>query len=451
MECDHQGYYQFRRKLAAGYFGLSLLLLALLGWKISEANRASRAADLAMAGMVAKSMAAHVAELMDAINLPLVKSAQAIGELPEQDLAPAKVGAVLSSALGTADSRFWLFYVNAQGEGVVANNGMAVQGLSFNDKPYFFELAAGGDYFLGAPNVGRVSNRRLFYLSRRVVSPFGAFRGVAVAPIDAEKVAGVFQLSLLNSKMSITMAAADKKIIARVPLFEQSFGIDVARAVEPFEPLGAEGNVETLSPISGDRRMYAYARVGTYPMVVGVGLARDPWWEQLRGDMGAAVAGLAAMLVVAWLSAKLALLRYWRLEDVEARQRRLLDVNRETQDRLEKSQRRLKAITDNMPALVAYLDPDERFVFHNDKDRKLTRFPGGSAQGKTALEVYGPEIHSALEPDLRRVLSGERRERRAPLHRRGQGAFFQTLLRARFRRPGDGGGVLCDGHRHHLL
>ena len=408
MDADHRGYYQFRRKLAAGYVALATLLLVLLGWKISETHRASQAADLAMTGVLAKSMAAHVAELVDAVNLPLVKSAELIGELPERDLAPAKIGAVLSSALGTADSRFWFFYVDAQGMGVVANNGMAVRGLSFKDKPYFFELAAGGDYFLGAPNIGRVSNRRLFYLSRRVVSASGAFRGVVVAPIDAAKVAAVFELALLNAKMSITMAASDKKIIARVPLFENSFGLDVAAAVAGFKPLGARGSLEVLSPVSGDRRMYSYAQVGTYPMIVGAGLARDPWWEQLRGDAGVAVVGLSAMLVVAWLSAKLALLRYWRLEDVEARQRRLLDLNRETQDRLEKSQRRLKAITDNMPALVAYLDRDERFVFHNDQDRKLTRFPGGSAQGKTALEVYGPEIYATLEPDLRRVLSGER-------------------------------------------
>lgn len=427
MDGDHGGYYQFRRKLAAGYMALAILLLALLGWKIGEAERANRAADLAMTRMIAKSMAAHVAELLDATDQPLIKSAQDIGALAERDLTPAKVGALLSSAMGTADSRYWLFYVNEKGLGVAGNNGMAPSGLSFVDEPYFFALAGNSDerYFLGAPEVGRFANRRLFHLSRRVVSPTGAFRGVVVAPIDAAKVAAVFELSLLNAKMSITMAATDKKIIARAPLFEKSFALDVAQAVAEYGPFGAEGAVDAVSPISGDHRIFSYAQVGAFPMIVGVGLARDPWWRQLGGDMGAAVVGLAAMLLVAWLSGKLALLRYWQLEDIEARQRNLLREREIDQDRIEKSERRLRAITDNMPALVAYLDRDERFVFHNDKDGKLTRYPGGTAQGKTALEVYGPEIYATLEPDLRRVLAGERVSVERRYIDEGQERFFK--------------------------
>ena len=143
-------------------------------------------------------------------------------------------------------------------------------------------------------------------------------------------------------------------------------------------------------------------------MIVGVGLARGPWWRRLEKDAGAAVVGLAAMLLVGWLSGKLALLRYWRLEEAEARQRGLLLENRLAHERLAESQRRLRAIVDNMPALVAYLDRDERFVFHNNRDDKLTRFPGGTAQGKTALEMYGEDIYATLRPDIRRALAGER-------------------------------------------
>lgn len=46
---------------------LAVLLFALLRWKIIVAEQAKRAADLAMIGVVAKSMAAHVEELSSII------------------------------------------------------------------------------------------------------------------------------------------------------------------------------------------------------------------------------------------------------------------------------------------------------------------------------------------------------------------------------------------------
>lgn len=150
MDGDHRGYYQFRRKLAAGYAALAILLISLLGWKIVASERATRAADLSITEAIAKSMAAHVEELTDAVNQPLTKAALDIAALPDRDMTASKVEALLSSATGTADARFWLLFVNEKGVGVAASNGMSANGLSFADEPYFFDLARHSEppYFL---------------------------------------------------------------------------------------------------------------------------------------------------------------------------------------------------------------------------------------------------------------------------------------------------------------
>lgn len=406
----HRGFYQFRRKLSVGYVILAGLLLTLMAWKIIEGEQSSRASELAMTGAVARSMSGHVAELVEAADQPLRECAKLIGELNDSDITASKIETLLSSRIGAGDSRFWFFYVDEQGRGLASSNGLSMRGASFSDRPYFEKLAApdGADFFVGDPSIGRLSGRRSFFVSRRVVAKSGQPRGVVVASIDASKVADVFELARLNSDMSLTVAATDKKIIARAPLFETTFGVDVAGALKDFGPIAWNGNLDAVSPITGDRRVFSYARVGSYPMIVGVGIVREPWWAKMRGDLGVAVAALAMLLTVAWLSGKLALLRFWRLEELEAGQRTLLAGMGEARQKLEVSDRRLRAIMDNMPALVAYLDAEERFVFHNAADKKLTRYPSGTAQGKTALEVYGPEIYATLQGDIQQALSGQR-------------------------------------------
>ncbi|QJE02505.1 diguanylate cyclase [Massilia forsythiae] len=427
MEDIHRGFYQFRQKLSVGYAILAGLLVSLLAWKISQADQASRDSELAMTGVIARSMAAHVADLVEAADQPLRKCVEKIGELDASEIKPSQVGALLSSTMGTGDSRFWFFYVDAHGVGLASSNGLVMGATSFADRPYYARLVAsrGADYFVGSPLVGRLSGRRVFFLSRPVVSKSGQTRGVVVASIDAAKVADVFDLARLNRDMSITMAATDKKIIARAPLFEQTFGLDVASAVNDMGLLGWNGSLETVSPITGDRRIFSYARVGSFPMIVGVGLAREPWWAKMRGDLGVAVVALALLLTVAWLSGKLALLRFWRLEELEAEQRALLADMGEARRKLEISDRRLRAIMDNMPALVAYLDTEERFVFHNAADQKLTRYPSRTAQGKTVLEVYGPEIYATLRGDIRQALSGQRVKAERRYVDNGQELFFK--------------------------
>ncbi len=305
------------------------------------------------------------------------------------------------------DSRFWLLFIDAAGKGVVASNGLAVNGVSFADRSYFREAAAtrDGEPHVGGPVYGRVSKRKVFFLSRRVESPSGKFLGVVAAPVDASRVANVFEKSRLGPAMSIAVVTLDYRVIARAPLFEESFGADLTSLARSLSPLAKSAGIEADSPFTGERRLYSLARVGSLPLVVVVGISRDKWMAGFRSDLIAAAAGLVAALVVAFFSGKFALEQYERLERVEEAQRILIEQLGAAKEELAREERRLRVIADAVPARVAYINADERYTFHNFGEHGA---PIGAVMGKTLLETHGAEIYELIKDDARRALAGER-------------------------------------------
>ena len=408
MSEEHQGYYRFRRKLALGYLALGALLIGILAWKTVSAYRAERISAISVTAQSASAMAAHVTELIDAVDQPLKDSARAIAALGALPLTPENVTPMLATSSLALDSRFWLLFIDVKGRGVVASNGLNVQGVSFGEQPYFKAPAAGQtEIFIGAPDIGLVSKRRVFFLSRRVESKRGEFLGVVAAPILAQRVADFFERARMEPSMSIALATQDARILARAPLFEESFGADISAFISAFaSPLPSSGSFAATSPFQSGLRMFSYAPVGKYPLVVAVGVSRDSLLARLRDDFIAAALSLAAVLFVALLSGRLALRQYWRMELIEAELRAVIADLATAKIELAGSERRIRLIADNLPARVAYINADERFTYHNAGAGSGA--PLGAQMGKTAREVYGAELYDQLKADMRKALSGER-------------------------------------------
>ena len=74
---------------------------------------------------------------------------------------------------------------------------------------------------------------------------------------------------------------------------------------------------------------------------------------------------------------------------------------------LEASERRLRAITDNIPAIISHVDRDERYTFSNAFMHRLLGSHEADIVGRTVREVRGDTIYATLEPNIRRALAGE--------------------------------------------
>ena len=75
--------------------------------------------------------------------------------------------------------------------------------------------------------------------------------------------------------------------------------------------------------------------------------------------------------------------------------------------RLRENERLIRSVTDNLPALVCYIDRERRFRFNNRTYEKWLHRPLSSITGRSVAEVYGAEVYARLEPDLERGLRGE--------------------------------------------
>jgi diguanylate cyclase (GGDEF)-like protein/PAS domain S-box-containing protein len=94
----------------------------------------------------------------------------------------------------------------------------------------------------------------------------------------------------------------------------------------------------------------------------------------------------------------------------------------EAERRLRESEERLRLVANSVPALISYVDRDERFRFSN---RTYDRWFGIAHQGmvgRTVREIFGDAAYQEMRPNIARVLAG------------AEVAFEQTFAQAEGRR-----------------
>ena len=96
------------------------------------------------------------------------------------------------------------------------------------------------------------------------------------------------------------------------------------------------------------------------------------------------------------------------------------------QARLAAGEQRLRAITDNLPVLISYIDREERLRFCNETFREWMGIDPAEAIGRPIAEVLGPELYSQRREHLRRSLGGERVEFEFESSARGIERSLQT-------------------------
>lgn len=394
----------------------SLLLLALLGalifWKIGAGIRADRDAAFSQTRSFAQAMAAHVASQVRVVDLSLLRAAEALGDLDAAGLKDPRVASqILALSASASDKSFWIHFLDAEGTGVAASNGLPIAGVSYADRPYFFVHRRNNEagLYVGAPEKGRVSGRRLFFLSRGVFSQEGNLLGVVVASVDAAVLAEVFSSALFQPTLSITLLHSSGLVIARAPLFERSFGFDLSKS-DLFRHWKStpKGSYEGRSMVDGQMRVFSHQSVGAAPLAVAIGIAIDPWNRAISGDAAVALAALGVAALALWLVGRFALRSFERLARSDEEQRRLNEELRLARDENARGEKRVRTIADSLPALVAYVDADERYVFHNSYYRTLLGADADRMLGRSVRDALGREIYEGIKGHVRSALGGER-------------------------------------------
>ena len=78
-----------------------------------------------------------------------------------------------------------------------------------------------------------------------------------------------------------------------------------------------------------------------------------------------------------------------------------------TEQQLSSEKERLRAITDNMPALISQIDADERYLFANSAYKAWFDLDEGRLKAMTVQTFMGEEAYAAAKPMIERALQGE--------------------------------------------
>ena len=221
-------------------------------------------------------------------------------------------------------------------------------------------------------------------------------------------------------------------------------GVVLARSIDPNHWLGKSIQGLANQPdgtrdgpsADGVERIAGLTTSRAVPWRVYVGLPKDialaPVYARLRGNLLTAAAALFVGLLLAGLVGESIASPLRRLSDDAAefgagnlahRSRTqgggevatlgmtLNAMAEQLQGRAREllaTQDQLRQVTNNLPALISYLDTEERFRFANGVyETWLGRYPG-DLLGKSLLDLYGPEAYDGFKHHIQRAQDGER-------------------------------------------
>src|SRR5687768_3767532 len=114
---------------------------------------------------------------------------------------------------------------------------------------------------------------------------------------------------------------------------------------------------------------------------------QTPWPQGVMLD--ALVAGSALLLAIAVLMT-----------------RRSIERTAAAEEALRESEERLRLVANNVPALISYLDREQRYRFSNRTYDDWLGIAHDQMHGRSVAEVFGAEVYGRMRPHIERVLAG---------------------------------------------
>ncbi|KQQ32792.1 hypothetical protein ASF61_14780 [Duganella sp. Leaf126] len=382
-------YLRFRRRLLTGLLLTAALAITVVVTQVRTSYVEREQAMQSQTDHYVKAMEAYVLHALQSVDLAMFGIANAIKVLPStQHPSPAAIADLLSARAANFNVDYWLTFLDTEGNVVATSLDLDIRNQNYAERDYFKvhrDNRHGNQPFIGAPVVGKYTGTRLFFVSRRVENAKGEFIGVLLAPLDVKRYAALFDNSRFSADMSITLLYRDGRVIARSPMFEQSFARDLSNS-QLFREIAKApaGTYKAVGLIDGLHRIYSYRVFDRYPLVMLVGSSDAEAVRQRDRSYLVAGAGLVCLLLLMTICGAYILRTYARQEERELRIRALLGESRDMEQRLRANQESMK-----LSALLFH-NIGEAMMVTDAAGRILTVNPAFSQlSGYTEQEVIG--------------------------------------------------------------
>jgi signal transduction histidine kinase len=270
----------------------------------------------------AEVLRAHATKVFETQELVLDTMEDMVRGTPDEVLRRPEASARLAALAARLEQTVSLWIADAEGSIVAASLPWS-PALNVAETDYFRAQIEGPvPRFVGTPFVGRTTGMPSFSMSRRRPAEDGRFAGtlhVAVSPRYFEE---NFRLADRGAGAA-ALLREDGVVLARNPPAERGarLGPDspMRRALEEGQMAGV---ITGVSSLDGTPRLYAFRRIGPFPVYVGYGVdmpARLAAWRQGIARYGLAALASALLLSAAtWLAWRSAASRASALSALQA-------------------------------------------------------------------------------------------------------------------------------------
>jgi len=360
---------------------------------------------------------------------------------------PLEVAGDAESAFAFLDSRPSLSalfdavgIIGADGRALVVLPGRDLSGRDYSDRAYFKETMKTGRSVISQPFLARPLNEPMVIITAPIFDREQRVTGMLIGALQLLKPnflggladarigrGGHFSLLSLDRKVVVSHDRA--RIMSDGPAPGQSQLFDQLMR----EPRGWS---EGIAIQTGPHALVAFKRLARMPWVLVAATPVEEAFAPIAGAQRRTLIAAALLLlllpIIAWLgiarllkpltalhdgiqglrrdptsTALLASARSDEIGDVANQFIALLEESRASGRAFAESEQRLRTITDNTPALIAYLDADLRYRFVNGAYELWFGRSPDAYIGRQVCEMMGAVDYQVLAPHLKRALAGE--------------------------------------------
>ncbi|MDR7047833.1 diguanylate cyclase (GGDEF)-like protein/PAS domain S-box-containing protein [Duganella sp. 3397] len=386
-------YLRFRRRLLTGLCLTAALAITVVIAQVRTSYVEREQAMRSQTDHYAKAMEAYVLHALQSVDLAMIGFANAIKVLPNAQNGAA-VSELLSARAANFNADYWLSFLDTKGNVIATSLDIDIEGHNYAERDYFkahLDNRYGNRPFIGAPVIGKYTGAKLFFVSRRAENAKGEFIGVLLAPLDVRRYVALFDNSRFTADMSITLLYRDGRVIARSPLFEQSFGRDLSGG-ELFRQLrnGNSGTYKAVGIVDGLHRIYSYRVFEQLPLIMLVGSSDADAVRQRDRSYLVAGAGLVCLLFLMTAGGIFSLRTHARQEARELRIRALLVESREMEQKLRANEESMKLsalLFHNLGEAMMVTDAGGRILTVNPAFSILSGYTEQQVIGRRSYEL----------------------------------------------------------------
>ena len=391
-----------RFSLQAAFTGFVILaclfLVGIDGWRTYVARVDALDDAWKDTSNITRSIAHDAEETFDAADLILF---DLVDRVETQGAGPVQLASLhrYMTARIAAQTRFrGIFFYGEHGEWLATSLPELPAGVNNADRDYFqfHRSDPSRALHIGVPVKSRSTGEWIVTVSRRFNHPDGSFAGVALATISMDYFQRFYSSFDIGEQGAIVLALDDGTLLVRRPFDETLIGTSMSSGplFSIYLKKSTFGTAIMTSHFDGIERLEGYRRLEHYPLVVDVALSKDEILAKWRTDTYLHSTGVGLLVLI------LGALGYRMLGQIRLR----LDI----QERLANSEKRLRTITDHMPAFIAYIDRDQRYRFCNETYVEEFGMPMEELLKRNMRELFGEAAYATILPHVEQVLAGEK-------------------------------------------